>query len=77
MTDGVANDESANDGSANDGRATDGLTDGGSSGAPAWMHVESACIRNQPAREYLDESGNDEGDVEHAWHATDQDGWMT
>jgi hypothetical protein len=70
-------DDLANYDLANYDLANDGLTDGGSSGAPKWMQVDSACIRNQPGREYLDESGNDEGDVEHAWHATDQDGWMT
>ena len=55
----------------------DGLTECGSSVAPRWMQAAPECIRNHPGREYLDESGNDEGDVEHAWHATDRDGWMT
>ena len=56
---------------------SNGLTDGGSSVAPRWMQTEPACIRNHPEHECLDESGNDEADVEHAWHATDRDGWMT
>ena len=55
----------------------DGLTECGSSVAPRWMQAAPECIRNHPGREYLDESGNDEGDVEHAWHAKDRDGWMT
>ena len=55
----------------------DDLTDGDPPLSPRWIQAAPSCIRNHPGREYLDESGNDEAEVAHAWHATDRDGWMT